>query len=78
MKRAQIYLEDNEYEALRTEAFKRRQSISSVLRELVATKVMGKRKPNAAAGLMELIGLVHETKADVAERHDEYLWGDAE
>ena len=79
MKRAQIYLEDEEYEALRSAAFKQRASISSVLRHLVQINIIGKpRKKRYAAGLLELVGLVHETKRDVSVRHDDYLWGEAE
>ena len=79
MKRAQIYLEDTEYEALRTAAFKRRASISSILRELVQVSIIGKsKKRRSTIGLDPIIGMVHETKPDVAERHDDYLWGDAE
>lgn len=79
MKRAQIYLGDAEYEALREAAFRRRASISAVLRELVQVSIIGKpRKPKKryAAGLLELVGLFHETRPDVAERHDDYLWGE--
>ena len=76
MKRAQIYLGDDEYEALRAEAFKRRASISAVLRALVASEVMGRRKKRRA-GLDAIVGMVRDTKTDVSERHDDYLWGDA-
>ena len=78
MKRAQIYLEDHEHEALRAEAFRRHSSISSVLRQLIQISVIGKRKKRSAVGLDAILGAVHDTKADVAERHDDYLWGDAE
>ena len=76
MKRAQIYLGDAEYEVLRTEAFKRRQSVSAVLRDLIASKLL-KRNKRAAAGLDAIVGMVRDTKTDVSERHDDYLWGDA-
>jgi len=78
MKRAQIYLDDSEYEALRTEAFKRRASISSVLRGLIQLSIIGqpkKRRPKN--GLDAIIGMVRDPKRDVARRHDDYLWGDA-
>ena len=79
MKRAQIYLEDTEYDALREAAFKRRESISAVLRQLIRISIIGKaqsRKKRYAAGLLEMAGILHETKSDVSERHDEYLWGE--
>ncbi len=80
MKRAKICLNDAEYEALRAAAFKQHTSISAILRKLVRVNIVGKLKPKKryAAGLMELIGLVHETRPDVAERHDDYLWGEAD
>ena len=76
MKRAQIYLEDDKYEALRAEAFKRRTSISAVLRHLIQVSIIGKPKKRYAAGLDAIIGMVRD-KPDVARRHDDYLWGDA-
>jgi len=81
MRRAQIYLDEAEYEALRATAFKQRQSISAVLRHLIQVSIIGKPakpKKRYAAGLLELSGLIHETRSDVAERHDDYLWGEAE
>lgn len=78
MKRAQIYLEDREYEAVREAAFKQHTSISSVLRELIQANVMSKKKSRTGIGLDAIIGIVHETKSDVAERHDDYLWGEDE
>lgn len=80
MKRAQIYLDDAEYEALRAAAFKRRESISAVLRQLIQISIVGKsksRRKRYAAGLLEMAGILHETKSDVSQRHDDYLWGDA-
>lgn len=80
MKRAQIYLADDEYEALRAKAFQQRTSMSKILRSLVQVTIVGKAKPKPkryAAGLLELAGLFHETKRDVSERHDDYLWGEA-
>lgn len=78
MKRAQIYLDDAEYEALREAAFKRRTSISGVLRHLIQVSIVGKRKRRVAAGLDAIIGMVHDTKTDVSERHDDYLWGEGD
>ena len=78
MKRAQIYLDDEEYEAVRGEAFKRRSSISSVLRELIQVSIVGRpKKKRSAPGLDAIIGMVRDPKSDVAQRHDDYLWGSA-
>ncbi len=79
MKRAQIYLDDEEYEALRARAFQQHSSISSILRGLVQMSIIGKpetsRRPRQL--LDGIIGMVRDSKTDVAERHDDYLWGDA-
>ena len=77
MRRAQIYLEDAEYEALRIAAFKRHESISAILRQFVQEKLLHKSKKRYAAGLRPLIGMVRDTKTDVARRHDDYLWSEA-
>ena len=79
MKRAQIYLDDKEYEALRTKAFQQRTSISKIIRGLVQVSIIGPvPKKRYAAGLLELAGTLHDTKRDVSERHDDYLWGEEE
>jgi hypothetical protein len=33
-------------------------------------------KKRGAIGLDAIIGIVHDPKSDVAERHDDYLWGE--
>ena len=79
MKRAQIYVEDDEYEALRAKAFQEHTSISKIVRGLVRVSIIGRpeKKRHKAQLLDGIIGIVHDTKTDVAERHDEYLWGEA-
>ena len=76
MKRAQIYLDAGEYEALREAAFKQRRSISSVLRHLIQVSIVGgQKKPRAGKKLLDdIIGILHDSKTDVAKRHDHYLW----
>ena len=81
MKRAQVYMDDDEFEAVRVEAFKRHTSLSSVFRHLVRVNIMREPKQvkdRYAANLDAIIGMVHDPKPDVAERHDDYLWGEAE
>ena len=78
MKRAQIYLDDEKYEALRVKAFQQHTSISSILRDLVQIYVIGKpKRARSKGGLDAIVGMVHDSKRDVARRHDDYLWGDA-
>ena len=78
MKRAQIYLDDEVYEAVRTAAFHLRTSISSLMQQWAREKTLGAPKPvQSKGGLDAIIGMVHDSKRDVARRHDDYLWGDA-
>lgn len=79
MKRAQLYLDDEKYEALRAKAFQQHTSISSIMRDLVQIYVIGKpkRARSSKGGLDAVIGMVRDPKRDVARRHDDYLWGDA-
>ena len=78
MKRTQVYLDEREYEAVREASFKARISISALIRRLVDQHLLGQRsRRKTARDLLALSGLIHETKPDVAKRHDDYLWGDA-
>lgn len=78
MVRAQVYFDEKEYEAVREAAFKERVSISALIRRLVDERILGRRrrKKNAAKELLSLAGMFRETRHDVAERHDDYLWGE--
>ena len=79
MRRAQIYLDDDVYEAVRTVAFKQRTSMSSLMEQWAREKTLGTpKKKRDAAGLLALAKQLnlHETARDVAERHDDYLWGE--
>ena len=79
MVRAQVYFNEQEYEAVRQVAFKERISISALIRRLVDENILGrKRKKRAAEDLLSLVGMFRETKRDVAQRHDDYLWGEEE
>ncbi len=78
MKRAQIYLQESEYEDLRAEAFRRRASISAIIRRaLTQTHILKEPRKRSWEGLDALVGMIHD-KPDVSVRHDDYLWGDAE
>lgn len=79
MVRAQVYFNEQEYEAVRQAAFKERVSISALVRRLVDEQLLGrKKKKRGAEGLLSLIGMFRETKSDVSERHDHYLWDEEE
>ena len=76
MVRAQVYFDEQEYEAVRQEAFKKRLSISAIIRRLVDDQILGRKteRKKKATGLLSLVGMFRETKPDVSERHDDYLW----
>ena len=79
MKRAQVYFDDEVYEAVRGAAFKQRTSISSLLQQWAREKTLGApKKKRYAAGLLELAKQLklHDTAHDVSERHDDYAWGE--
>ena len=79
MRRAQVYFEDEVYEAVRTAAFQRRTSISSLMQQWAREKSLGApKKKRYAAGLLELAKQLnlHDTVRDISERHDDYLWGE--
>ena len=79
MKRAQVYFENEVYEAVRVAAFKQHMSISALLQRWAREKTLGApKKKRYAAGLLELAGTLHDTKRDISERHDDYAWGEAE
>ncbi len=79
MKRAQVYLDDEVYEAVRTAAFHQRTSISSLMQQWAREKTLGApQKKRYAAGLLELSGMFHDSKRDISERHDDYAWGEPE
>ena len=78
MKRAQVYFDDEVYEAVRASAFQRHTSISSLLQQWAREKTLGApKKKRYAAGLLELAGIFHDRRRDISERHDDYVWGDA-
>lgn len=79
MKRAQVYFDDEVYEAVRGAAFKQRTSISSLLQQWAREKTLGTpQKKRYAAGLLELAKKLdlHDTVTDISERHDDYAWGE--
>ncbi len=79
MFRIQIYLNKEAYEALKSASYKKHISVSEIIRRLVDNQILRKktkRKKTAAGVLLSMSGLIHETKTDVAERHDDYLWGE--
>ena len=67
----QIYLRQDQLEALRTVAERRGESIAALVREGVDLLVEG--LPPEEDPLLDLVGLFDSGAGDLAERHDQYL-----
>jgi hypothetical protein len=78
IKRTQVYLYEEEYEALRQEAYKNHTSISSVLRGIVREHLLKKVKDKSVRNMTKIIALGSCGAKDVSIRHDEYLYGGLE
>lgn len=67
----QIYLRQDQLEALRTVAERRGESIAALVREGVDLLLEG--LPPEEDPLLDLVGLFDSGAGDLAERHDQYL-----
>lgn len=67
----QIYLREDQLEALRTVAERRGESIAALVREGVDLLLEG--LPPEEDPLLDLVGLFDSGAGDLAERHDQYL-----
>ena len=75
--RTQVQLEKEEYEWLKTEAYRRRSSISSILREAIDS-ISGIKKTRSGIDItkaMAFVGRKNCGKRDVSIHHDDYLAG---
>ena len=74
MHRTQVYLEDGQYQVLRTRARREGRTLASLIREIIDRHIEGKalgEDPFDAA-----IGIGKGDGSAVAENHAEYLYGD--
>ncbi len=71
--RTQIQLERHQYERLKEEAYRRRQSLSGIIRMMIdkGFETMGEEKDLKKA--ISFVGSISGDKSDVAEHHDAYL-----
>ncbi|HEY5573906.1 MAG TPA: CopG family transcriptional regulator [Anaerolineales bacterium] len=67
----QIYLREDQVEALRIVAERRGESIAALVREGV-DRLLDELPPNEDP-LLDIIGLYDSGQGDLAEKHDEYL-----
>jgi hypothetical protein len=76
--RTQVQLERRQYEHLKRLAYERRQSLSSVLRDLLDQALGTPRRPALVREVrLALVGSGRDVdgRRDVARRHDEYGYG---
>lgn len=74
MHRSQVMLEDKHYRFLVDEAKRRRQSISSVLRDWIDHRMESQeQRPLDQDPLWEMVGIAQGGKGKVSEDHDRYL-----
>jgi len=76
--RTQVYLDVDQYEWLRAEAYRRRTTLSKVLREAVIGLRDGGRPGGKRLDLRKLsryVGSVKGGPRDVSVNHDRYAWG---
>ncbi|MBI2263977.1 MAG: hypothetical protein HYU64_02195 [Armatimonadetes bacterium] len=73
--RTQIQLEKGQYERLKEESFRRRQSLSAVIRLLIdkGLEASGRPKKVDLKKAMAFVGAICGDQPDVAARHDAYL-----
>ncbi len=77
MRRVQIQLDERTYEALRRRAFAHRQSLASLIRELLREKLESRPRKRLTLNDFPWIGAYSSGAPDnVSERHDEVLGED--
>jgi plasmid stability protein len=81
MIRMQIQLDDRTREALRRRAFAEGKSLSALARQILQQALLpgpadAAPRPMTAKELFPFIGIGKGDAADVAENHDDYLFGD--
>lgn len=67
----QVYLREEQVEALRSAAKRRGESMAALIREGVDRVLQG--LPTEEDPLLDIIGLFDSGRGDLAERHDEVL-----
>jgi len=75
--RTQIQLEENEYEWLKREAYRRRVSVSAIVRDSIA-RISKLKKSQSSINIskaMAFVGKGRCEKKDVSLHHDDYLAG---
>lgn len=75
MIRAQILLEPWQHQFLEAMAQKQHKSVSQLVREWIEEKAREQVAKKEKDSIWELVGIVKDAPADMAEHHDKYLYG---
>jgi predicted CopG family antitoxin len=79
MKRTQLYIENDLYEALAKEAAREKRAVSDLVREFLARELSIRKLKEAARGaelLLRLASFAAEGPSDLAARGEDYLLED--
>jgi predicted DNA-binding ribbon-helix-helix protein len=76
MHRTQIYLEENHYQILRSQARREGKSLAAIIREILQTHLAGRHKATAQDPFRRVIGIGKGDGSRVAENCEEYLYGE--
>jgi len=76
MHRTQIYLEDGQYEMLRTQARREGKSLAAVIREILSEYLGGGQRRPSTDDFNAVIGIGAGDGSRVAENYEDYLYGD--
>ncbi len=75
MHRTQIYLEDGQYEMLRSRARREGKSMASVIRDILADYLSPKSAAGSKDPFRQVIGIGRGDGSPVAENFEDYLYG---
>ena len=75
MHRTQIYLDDAQYETLRSQARREGKSMASIIREILDEHLRAAGKPSRDP-LLGVIGIGAGDGSAVAEHYEDYLYGE--
>ena len=76
MHRTQIYLDDGQYEMLRSQARRKGKSMASIIREILDEYLRGTGN-RSRDPLLDVIGIGAGDGSAVAEHYEDYLYGEA-
>ena len=75
MHRTQIYLEDSQYQLLRSRARREGKSLAAVIREILGKHLAGRADDRNRDEFADVVGIGEGDGARVAENYEDYLYG---